>query len=332
MDVFRYLSERVQLVEEELDRWIPAAMRPKTLARAARHLLEAGGKRLRPGLLITSCEAVGGRARDAVQAAAAVELLHNFTLIHDDIMDRDEFRRNVRTVHTLWGEPMAIIAGDALFAKVFEALSANVRQLGLSGATTVEIFDTMSRASFEICRGQAEDMLLTGRKKVTEREYLGMIGRKTGALMEASTKIGAILGGGAPRQVQALAQYGRLLGVAFQLRDDVLGISGERKKFGKPIGSDIREGKRTFLVIRALSSVRGKDRRTLLRVLGNREAPDEEIKAAIGVLERSGSVEYASKKAEKLSLEAKSRLKVLSESDAKEVLLRVADFVVQREF
>jgi geranylgeranyl diphosphate synthase type I len=332
MDVFKYLSERIQLVERELRRWVSPATKPKLLAKASRHLLEAGGKRLRPGLLMTSCEAVGGKARDVVEAAAALEMLHTFTLIHDDIMDHDEFRRNVKTVHVLWGEPMAIIAGDALFAKVFEALSTNAKRLKLDGATTAEIFNTVSLASFEVCQGQAEDIILAGRKNVTEREYLKMVGKKTGALTEASTKIGAILGKGSPRQIRALARYGRLLGVAFQLRDDILGVSGVERKFGKPIGSDIREGKRTFIVIKALSSVKGRDRKNLLKALGNREASDKEIKTAIGVLKDSGSVEYASKKAKGLSLKAKSQLKVLPESNAKEVLLRVADFVVQREF
>jgi geranylgeranyl diphosphate synthase type I len=227
---------------------------------------------------------------------------------------------------------MAIIAGDALFSKVFEALSANAKRLKLDGATTAEIFNTVSAASFEVCQGQAEDIILAERKTVTEMEYLEMVAKKTGALMEASTKIGAILGRGSHKQIRALARYGRLLGVAFQLRDDILGVSGAEKKFGKPIGSDIREGKRTFIVIKALSSVKGRDRKNLLKALGNREASDKEIKMAIGVLRDSGSVEYASKKAKGLSLKAKSQLKVLPESDAKEVLLRIADFVVQRGF
>jgi geranylgeranyl diphosphate synthase type I len=332
MDVLKYLSERIQLVEKELDRWVPAAEKPKELVGAARHLIQAGGKRLRPGLLLTSCEAVGGKVGDAIEAAAAVELLHNFTLIHDDIMDHDEFRRNVKTVHMLWGEPMAIIAGDALFAKVFQALSANVRRLKLDGFAATEVFNTMSIASFEVCRGQALDMILARQKVVKEKEYLCMVGGKTGALTEASTKIGAILGEGTPKQVQALANYGFSSGVAFQIRDDVLGISGVQEKFGKPIGSDIREGKRTLMVIHALSSVENRKRKILLRALGNKKASEAGIKAAIEVLEDSGSVEYASNRADELIADAKSQLKVLPRSNAREVLFKVADFVIKREF
>jgi len=332
MDVEKYLQERARMVEEEIDRWFPREVKPEVLARASRHLLEAGGKRLRPCLVLTSCEAVGGRVGDAVEAAAALELLHNFTLIHDDIMDRDEFRRNVKTVHVLWGEPVAIIAGDALFAKVFEALAANARRLKLPAERAVELFDTISKASFEICQGQALDMLFEGRKDITEAEYLSMIGSKTGALLEASSKVGALLGDGGPKQVKALAEYGRLVGLAFQIRDDLLGVVGEREKFGKPIGSDIREGKRTLVIVRALKAAPKKDRRKLLRVLGNRKASRTEIRQAIGVLKRSGALDYAVGKAREFVAQAKSKLGALADSEAKQFLLELADFTVEREF
>ncbi len=332
MDVMKYLSERIIMVEKELNRWVPQNTKPVELTKAARHLLIAGGKRLRPCLLLISCEAVGGRTRDAMEAAAALELLHNFTLIHDDIMDHDEFRRNVKTVHMIWGEPIAIIAGDALFAKVFEALTRNVSRLKLDKAAAVEVFDTVSKASFEVCSGQAKDMILAKRKSVKEAEFLEMISGKTGALTEASTKIGAILGKGTARQVKALANYGRLLGVAFQIRDDVLGITGKENKFGKPVGSDIREGKRTLIVIKALSTAKGRDRKTLLSALGNENSSESEIKAAVEVLRKSGSIDYATRKSEDLVSKAKSQLKTLHDSDAKEVLMKIADFVVKREF
>ncbi len=332
MDVMKYLSERIAVVEKELNSWVPPGTQPAELTKAARHLLDAGGKRLRPCLVMVSCEAVGGKSKDAIEAAAALELLHNFTLIHDDIMDHDEFRRNVKTVHMIWGEPIAIIAGDALFAKVFEALTGNVRRLKLDKASAVEVFDTVSKASFEVCSGQAKDMLLAKSKSVKEAEFLDMISGKTGALTEASTKIGAILGKGTARQVKALANYGRLLGVAFQIRDDVLGVTGQKSKFGKPIGSDIREGKRTLIAIRALSIVKGLEKKTLLRVLGNENSSGSEIKAAIEILRKSGSIDYASRKSEELVSKAKSQLNVLPDSDAKEVLVKIADFVVKREF
>ena len=332
MDVLKYLEERAHMVEREMDRWVPRGLEPEILAKATRHLLEAGGKRLRPCLALTACEAVGGRAEDALETATALELLHNFTLIHDDIMDRDEFRRNVKTVHVLWGEPVAIIAGDALFAKVFEAAAANAKRLGLDGARAVELFDTISKASFEICQGQALDMLFEGRADVSEAEYMRMVSGKTGALLEASAKVGALLGKGEPEQVRALAEYGRLIGMAFQMQDDVLGVAGEQEKFGKPIGSDVREGKRTLIVVRALTTAPPDDKTTLLRALGKRDASEAELKAAIDVLKRAGAIDYVAERARGLVAQAKSKLKALPESGAREVLSELADFTIKREF
>ncbi len=331
MDVLRYLRDRARLVEREIHRWVPE-FEPVVLARAAGHLIGAGGKRLRPCLVITACEAVGGKTEDALETAAAIELLHTFTLIHDDIMDRDKFRRNVKTVHEVWGEPMAIIAGDALFARVFEAVAENARRLSLGKSRVIELFDTLSKASFEICRGQAMDMVFEEMDEVTEGEYMDMVAKKTGALTEASAKVGALLGGGTPRQVKALGAYGLLIGTAFQIQDDVLGVTGDRKKFGKPIGSDIREGKRTLVVLRALSSASKKDKRDILRALGRRNASEREIETAIHALGRTGAIDYVLQKARRLVAEAKAQLAPLSESNAKSMLLALADFVVEREF
>jgi geranylgeranyl diphosphate synthase type I len=232
----------------------------------------------------------------------------------------------------LWGEPVAIIAGDALFAKVFEAVAANARRLKLESERAVELFDAISRASFEICRGQAFDMVFEGRKSVSEEEYMSMVSRKTGALTEASAKIGALLGRGEPKQVEALASYGRLMGIAFQMQDDVLGVVGNQNKFGKPIGSDIREGKRTLVIIKALSTAPKKDRTTILRALGKRDASKQDIAVAIEVLKRSGAIDYVAELARKFVSDAKSKLTILPKSRAKETLFALADFVAEREF
>ena len=330
--MLKYLEECANLVEREIDRWIPKDLKPEILAKATRHLIEAGGKRLRPCLALTACEAVGGKREDAIETAAALEILHNFTLIHDDIMDHDEFRRNVKTVHVLWGEPIAIIAGDALFAKVFEAAAANADKLNLDGKRTVDLFNTLSRASFELCQGQALDMIFEKRDDVTEEEYMQMISGKTGALTEAAAKVGALLGNADQKQFESLASYGRLIGIAFQIQDDVLGVWGKQEKFGKPIGSDIREGKRTLIIVRALGTASEKDRDKLLRAFGNRKATDAEIKKAIDVLRKVGAIDYVAERARKLVEDAKLKLKVLHESNAKEALLELADFVVEREF
>ena len=332
VDVESYLREQAKKIESEINKWIPRDIKPEVLAKASRHLLEAGGKRLRPCLALAACDAVGGRAEDALEAAAALELLHTFTLIHDDIMDKDGFRRNVKTVYKIWGEPVAIMAGDALFAKVFEVVAANARRLKLPADRVVELFDIISKTSFEICRGQTSDMLFEGRSDVSEQEYLKMVSQKTGALIEASTKVGALLGKGKPKQVKALAEYGRLIGVAFQIHDDMLGVVGERKKFGKPIGNDIREGKRTLIIVRALAKASRGDRATLMCALGNEKASKAELAAAIKILKSTGAIDYAAKKARELVGDAKTKLQLLPDSKAKQFLMELADFTIEREF
>ncbi|MEM1689420.1 MAG: polyprenyl synthetase family protein [Candidatus Hadarchaeales archaeon] len=330
MDVLENLKEKIELVEREIERWAPRSIKPEPLGNSMRHLFSAGGKRLRPCLLLLSCEAVGGKVEDALEAAAAVEILHTFTLIHDDVMDRDELRRGVKTVHVLWGIPMAIIAGDALFAKVFEALSENVRRLRLSAEKAVEIFRTISVASFEICRGQAMDVLMVQKDRVSEEEYLKMVSGKTGALLDASMKIGAIIGGGKEKEISALSTFGRKIGIAFQIRDDVLGIIGEESKFGKPIGSDIREGKRTLPIIYALRHLPLEKKKMVEEVLGEGKISRKKLEKVINLLEECGAIEYSSKLALELVDEAKKELSVIRDSRAKETLLALADFVITR--
>lgn len=332
MDVLRRLSGKIRLVERELRRWIPESVEPEPLGKSMKHLFSAGGKRLRPCLVLLSCEAVGGKPEDALEAAAAVEILHTFTLIHDDVMDRDEFRRGVRTVHVLWGVPMAIIAGDALFAKVFEALAENVRRLKLPAEKAVEIFRSISVASFEICRGQAMDILMAERRTASESEYLEMVSGKTGALLDASMRIGAIIGGGSEREIGALSAFGRKIGIAFQIRDDVLGITGEESKFGKPVGSDIREGKRTLPIIYALRRLSPAKRRLLKGALGKGRISGSRLERIVRMLQECGAIDYSLNLARRLVEEAKAELSAVGESEAKEILLDLADFAVTRSF
>ncbi len=319
------------MIEQEIDRWIPRDLKPEILAKAMRHLMGAGGKRMRPCLTLTACEAVGGKKQDAIETAAALEFLHNFTLIHDDIMDHDEFRRNVKTVHILWGEPIAIISGDALFAKVYEAAGANAVRLGLNTERTVELLNTLSRASFELCQGQVLDMTFEKRDDITEDEYMQMISYKTGALTEAATKSGGLLGNADRRISESLARYGRLLGVAFQMQDDLLDISGNQEKFGKPIGSDIREGKRTLIMVKAFATASEKDKEKIQRTIGSKNATNAEITEAIDILKKVGAIDYVAERAYNLIEEAKSKIDVLPESTAKGDLLELADFVVKRK-
>lgn len=331
MEILEIIKEKGKAIEEEIDKLIPEGIEPEEFSKASRHLFKAGGKRLRPVLTLCAAEAVGGDSRRVVKSASAFEILHTFTLIHDDIMDKDHLRRGAKTVHEHWDEPMAIIAGDALFAKVFEALNENAKEGSLSFDEITNLFGKVSNASFRICQGQALDIEFGRRRKVTELEYLDMVEKKTGSLFEVSTEVGALLGGGSEEEVNALAEYGRLIGIAFQIRDDLLGSIGEEEKAGKPIGSDIREGKWTYLTVHAYENASSEDQRILLENLRKGDGSEEELQKVMDIFERTGAIDSAVEKSQELADKAKSELEILPKSDSKDFLIELADFSVSRE-
>ncbi|HIH64366.1 MAG TPA: polyprenyl synthetase family protein [Methanothermobacter thermautotrophicus] len=320
MDILRKYSE---MADERIRESI-SDITPETLLRASEHLITAGGKKIRPSLALLSSEAVGGDPGDAAGVAAAIELIHTFSLIHDDIMDDDEIRRGEPAVHVLWGEPMAILAGDVLFSKAFEAVIRNGDSEMVKEALAVVVDSCV-----EICEGQALDMGFEERLDVTEEEYMEMIYKKTAALIAAATKAGAIMGGGSPQEIAALEDYGRCIGLAFQIHDDYLDVVSDEESLGKPVGSDIAEGKMTLMVVKALERASEKDRERLISILGS---GDEKLVAeAIEIFERYGATEYAHAVALDHVRMAKERLEVLEESDAREALAMIADFVLERE-
>jgi geranylgeranyl diphosphate synthase type I len=256
-----------------------------------------------------------------------MELIHTFSLIHDDIMDKDEMRRGKPSVHTLWGEPMAILAGDTLFSKAFETVletdTTNVDQ-----KRVVEALKTVVDSCIKICEGQALDISFEGKLDVKEDEYMTMIYKKTAALIAAATKAGAIIGGGTDEQVEALSEYGRLIGLAFQIQDDYLDVVSDEEDIGKPVGSDILEGKMTLMVVHALANASKEDKKRLISIL---EANDENlIDDAISIFNKYGSIEYTRNIALDNVKTAKELLNVLDDSEAKKSLELVADFVLER--
>ncbi len=212
----------------------------------------SGGKRVRAALCLLACEAVGRSAAAAAPAAAALELIHGFTLLHDDIADQDELRRGRPTVWKLWGTGQAITAGDAMYA-LANVTAAGLADRGAAPRDVGLVLLELNQATLQVCEGQHLDLAYEGRDDLSVAEYLEMVRLKTGALFRASLAVGAISGGGAPEQVSALREFGEHAGVAFQVRDDVLGIWGEGEEVGKPIGSDLRQNKRSLPVIEALA-------------------------------------------------------------------------------
>ncbi|BEP18511.1 geranylgeranyl diphosphate synthase [Pyrofollis japonicus] len=331
MKLPEHIAKYLERVAGLVDGYIYARVqgKPDDLYNAALHLIRAGGKRLRPAIVVAVTEALGEVAEKALPFAAAVELVHNFTLIHDDIMDKDKFRRGVPTVHELWGEAMAITAGDLLFAKAFEVLS-DAESKGIPHNRITRALRTLAHAAAVIAEGQAMDMMFEELEDVDIDDYFQMIYKKTGALFEASAVLGGLVATSDESILSSLSLYGRNLGIAFQIRDDILGVAGKEEEIGKPVYSDIREGKKTIVIIYALSQLEGEEKEKLMSVLGNRQANREELEEAANLIHKSGAIEYAEKLANEYAEKAISALSVLPDNDAKKILIDLARFAAQR--
>lgn len=326
MEVMDILKKYSESIDNEIMATL-STIDPSTLCEASDHLIKAGGKKLRPVLVVLSSESVGGRAQDALKTAVSMELIHTFSLIHDDIMDKDEMRRGKPSVHKLWGEPMAILAGDTLFSKAFEIV-LETDTTNIDPKRVVEALKTVVDSCIKICEGQALDISFEGQLDVKEEEYMTMIYKKTAALIAAATKAGAIIGGGNDEQVEALSEYGRLIGLAFQIQDDYLDVVSDEEDIGKPVGSDIVEGKMTLMVVHALANASKEDKKRLISIL---EANNEDlVDDAISIFNKYGSIEYTQNIALENVKTAKELLNVLEDSDAKKSLELVADFVLER--
>lgn len=320
LDLKEEIKKRAIVVDRAIKRYLPIS-HPEELYRASRHLVDAGGKRLRPVTVMLAAEAVQSNSRDVIPAAVAVELVHNFTLIHDDIMDEDELRRGMPAVHVKWDTSSAILAGDTLCCKAFEILAKSRAE----PERVIASIDILSKALTEICEGQWLDLDFERREDVTLKEYMEMVRKKTGMLFAASTSIGGLLGGGNKKQVDALYEIGLATGIGFQIRDDVLDLITPEEILGKPRGSDLIEKKKTLVAIHAQS--KGIDLNELAKL-----ASDGKIEKAVEILEGSGSIAYAMKKAEQMVKKGEQKLKVLPESDAKALLMQLASYMIAREY
>jgi len=299
------LEMRAATISAAVEKLLPV-VHPEELYKAGRHLVDSGGKRLRPSMLLLAGEALGVDAAALAPAAVSIELIHNFTLIHDDIMDNADVRRGRAAVHKLWGVSGAILAGDTLYSKAFQVLGSSPAEPKL----VLDAMNVLSRTCTAICEGQ----------------YMEMIEKKTGVLYGASACMGAILAGARLKTTQRLEEFGRLTGMGFQIQDDVLDLTAPEKVLGKRRGGDLVEGKKTLIMIHAL------DHGVRPDVFGKKGASIEEIEKSIAVLERSGSIEYASTRAIELVARGKGALDVLPDSPAKALLLDLADFMIRRRY
>ena len=319
--MLKEIERYAKLVNEVLEKELPEK-KPAELWRYVREYPLRGGKRLRPALVMLSAEMFGKKAGEVVEAAAAVEMLHNFTLIHDDIEDHSLLRRGKPALHRIAGVELAINAGDALMAKAFELMARG------AGELASEVIEKFGRVLVELAEGQAMDISWTLKGEVPEEnDFLEMTEKKTGALIGFSLWLGAKLAG-EEKSLKTLEKVGRAMGIAFQLRDDVLDVRGG-KEFGKELGRDIAEGKRTLLLIRAVKTLGYGEKLELLGKVGSKSRGD--VNRAIELIEKSGAVEYVQRRAEEFARKARELAETLPQCKQREILLQLIEFAVKRD-
>lgn len=324
------LMEKLGRRRTEIDRELEVALavgENERLRTAMKHYPLAGGKRLRPVLSYLVTDAISGNGRVTVPFGAGLEILHNFTLVHDDIMDRADMRRGIASVHKKFDIPTAIIAGDALFALGFEEIC----KLEVDDVLLRIILNDTAVAVREVAEGQQMDMEFEKRDDVQVREYLTMIDKKTARLYFTAARVGAIIARGTIDQIKAMGDCGYLMGVGFQIWDDVLDLEGEEQKTGKAVGGDIREGKRTLMAVYAMNNLKGEEKKRFLSILGNQKATKKMVQEAVDIMHKCGAVSYAKNFALEYIREAKEKTSVLQDSEAKDLLLELIDFTVRRE-
>ena len=288
------------------------------------------GKRLRPLICLLAAEACGGTAADVVPAAVALEMLHNFTLIHDDVEDGDAIRHHRPTVWKLWGVPQAVNAGDGMHVLAHLTL-LQLADRGTPAETVVDVQRRMAECSLIITEGQHLDLAFEKRDDVSPADYLDMIARKSAALTTCAAELGAVLAGASEATQEALATYGFELGMAFQIRDDVLGIWGDAGTTGKPAG-DLRRRKKTLPTLYALSRAEGDDEAALRDLFAADEPSDREVSRAMAALDRTGARAHCERMVGRYSSTARAQLEALPRSVAREALLALIQQLESRDY
>lgn len=288
----------------------------------------AAGKRIRPLLCLMACEAVGGDVKQALPAAVAIEMLHNFSLVHDDIEDGDEMRRHRPTMWNVWGVPQAINAGDGMFAIAYQSM-LRLSEHGIPASITVAALERFTCTCIKLTEGQYLDLSFEDRVDVTVDEYLQMIGGKTGALIAASLAIGALVGGADERIGEALYRFGYNIGLAFQIRDDVLGIWGDPSVTGKAAGNDLLRQKKSLPVLYALNHPMVGPQ---LQKLWGYTISSKQLPGAMELLANAGARDFAEEKVYKFhEVGVNALFDALGSNAATSPLMALADDLVERQ-
>lgn len=297
---------------------------PTALYDPMHYIVALGGKRLRPAMVLAGCELFGGKQEDALQAAMGIELFHNFSLIHDDIMDKAPLRRSKPTVHTKWNENVGILSGDGMLVKAYQYI-AQVQPKALPA-----VLHCFSQTAMEVCEGQQYDMDFETKEEVSEEAYLNMIRLKTSVLLGAALKIGAIIAGASKNDQKLIYDFGVNIGIAFQIQDDLLDSFGDPQKFGKKVGGDILNNKQTLLMIATKKLANNTQQQQMAKALTLNEAM--KVEAVKEIFEATGGRAYTENiRNDYYQQSLKSLNAIESTHLIKEELVHFAQYLVQRE-
>lgn len=334
------ISKKTTPLQERLTELINARLEnlslPETPASAYdpfRYILQLGGKRIRPYLVLIANGLCDGDIEEAVPAALSIELLHNFTLVHDDIMDKAETRRGKPSVHAKWDESTAILSGDLIFSKAFQQIQQYTSMAANNGSRFNEISQTFFRAVDEVCEGQALDLEFTRREDVRLEEYLTMIEKKTAFMLAASLSLGGLTAAADINQnrIETLHKIGIKAGLAFQIQDDLLDATGEPETFGKKRGGDIREGKKTYLSILASENLDTENRKFLHKVLKQPHVDDTDINRVIELYKDFHIIEQAEDAIETYYRETTELIEQFPDNDYRSALYNLVNELQHRE-
>jgi octaprenyl-diphosphate synthase len=318
-EIFDLLRDDIAAIEGQFGR--DTVSNVASITEIGEYLRAGGGKRIRPALLLLSAKLLGYRGDGAVKLASVVEIIHTATLVHDDIIDDAQTRRGRPAANTQWGNSMCVLAGDWLYMQAFR-IAVQERNF--------RILDVLTELTQQMVEGELLQMEKLGRP-IPLHEYLDLIYRKTACLFSVCMRAGGILGGATAAQEERLGQYGRDLGMAFQIVDDVLDLTASESVLGKPVASDLREGKATMSVIHALERCTAAERGQIETILRNRAFNGVSHAEILTILDRYGSLEYASNEAARYAESARQALSMFPDSEIKRALLHAPDFVVARE-
>lgn len=332
--VEQLMAERAVEFDKTISHFVSEYVFPK-LRDPSLHLIRAGGKRMRPFITSLCAEGFGCDINFVLPLTASIELMHTASLIHDDVIDNCTIRRGVPSVHVKWDVPTAILAGDALLSVAVRATATPVMKSNVGGISLSYISDDFinhlnlfSNFWGEICEGKQMDREFT--TDLTEEVITTLNYKKTAVLFELAAMLGASTAGASEESIDSLSIFGKNIGLAFQLQDDILGLVGDESVLGKNVGVDITNGKKTLILCHFLNNAPKSDQEIIKKALCNQNIPEAELSRAIGIIEDAGSVDYVKGKAVSYIEDAKKHLDVIPGKEQKDLLAELSDYIIRR--